>query len=97
MVCNPRTPDVAVAACAAFGLRRVSSLGCVPKSGRKDEAALLLLAVVNRWPGREGATDDLGINAMTGRLSEARRAWEKVLQYNPDDVDAKAYFARVEG
>lgn len=36
------------------------------------------------------------IYAMTGRPQEARRAWEQVLQYKPDDPDAKAYLARLE-
>lgn len=37
------------------------------------------------------------IYAMTGQPQEARRAWEQVLQYKPDDPDAKAYLARLEG
>lgn len=36
------------------------------------------------------------IYAMTGRRTEARTAWQKVLQYNPDDPDAKTYLARLE-
>jgi len=36
------------------------------------------------------------IYAMTGRTQEARMAWEQVLQYKPDDPDAKAYLTRLE-
>ena len=35
------------------------------------------------------------IYAMTGRRAEARMAWQRVLQYNPDDRDAKEYLARL--
>jgi tetratricopeptide (TPR) repeat protein len=52
--------------------------------------------LLRRNPTFADAWLNLGIiYAMTGRPQEARAAWEKVLQFKPDDPDAKAYIARL--